>query len=58
MPGIEWPPIGELAAHSAYDMFSKYLNANIIISPPRFLEWEFLSDCAISKLMPTFTFLE
>ena len=30
----------EKAAHSAYDMFSRYK------FPPRFLEWEFLSDCA------------
>ena len=41
----EWPPIGKIAAHSAYDMFHgiKYL-----IFPPRFLEWESFSDCAFS----------
>ena len=39
----------EIAAHSAYDMFSKYkyLIANLVF-PPRFLEREFLSDCAFS----------
>ena len=33
----EWPPIGKIAAHSAYDMFSwyKYLIVNLV-----FLEWE------------------
>ena len=32
----EWPPIGETAAHSAYDMFSwyKYLNVILVISHP------------------------
>ena len=30
----EWPPIGNIAAHSAYDMFSwyKYLNVNLVFS--------------------------
>ena len=39
----------EIAAHSAYDMFSKYkcLIGNSIF-PPRFMEWEFLSECAFS----------
>ena len=34
----------EIAAHSAYDMFSKYkyLIVNLVF-PPWFLEWEFLS---------------
>ena len=37
----------ELAAHLAYDLFSlyKYLVVNLVLSPPRFLEWKFLSDC-------------
>ena len=37
----------EIAAHSAYDMFSKYkyLIVNLFF-PPLFLEWEYLSDCA------------
>ena len=31
---IEWPPIGKIAAHSAYDMFSwyKYLIVNLAFS--------------------------
>ena len=30
----EWPPIGKIAAHSAYDMFSwyKYLIVNLVFS--------------------------
>ena len=45
----EWPPIGKIAAHSAYDMFSwnKYLIVSFFF-PPRFLEWESFSDCAFS----------
>ena len=29
---VEWPPIGKIAAHSAYDMFSwyKYLSVNLV----------------------------
>ena len=40
----------EIAAQSAYDMFSwyKYLSINSVFPIPRFLEWKFLSDCAIS----------
>ena len=41
----------EIAAHSAYDMFSKYryLIVNLVFFfQSRFLEWEFLSDCAFS----------
>ena len=47
---IEWPPIGKIAAHSAYEMFSwyKYLIVSLVFSPPRFLEWESFSDCAFS----------
>ena len=39
----------EIAAHLAYDMFSEYkcLIVNLVF-PPRFLEWELLSDCAFS----------
>ena len=46
----EWPPIWGIAAHSAYNMFSwyKYLSVISVFSTPRFMEWEFLSDCAIS----------
>ena len=46
----EWPPIGKIAAHSAYEMFSwyKYLIVSLVFSPPRFLEWESFSDCAFS----------
>ena len=45
-------PIGEIVAHSAYDMFSwyKYLIVNLVFSPPRFLEWESFSDCAFFNL--------
>ena len=48
----------EIAASSAYDMFSwyKYLIVNAFF-PPRLLELEFLSDCTISESLPTFTFL-
>ena len=30
----EWPPIGKIAAYSAYDMFSwyKYLNVDLVFS--------------------------
>ena len=48
----------EIAAHSAYDMFSKYkyLIGSLVI-PASFLEWEFLSDCAFSRSLPcTFFF--
>ena len=46
---IEWPPIGKIAAHSAYYMFSqyKYLVINSVF-PTTVLEWKFLSDRAIS----------
>ena len=41
----EWPPIGKIAAHLAYEMFSwyKYLIVSLV-----FLEWESFSDCAFS----------
>ena len=40
----------EIAAQSAYGMFSKYkyLIANLVFFPTSFLEWEFLSDCAFT----------
>ena len=46
--GTEWPPIGKVAAHSAYDMFSWYkcLIVNLVYFPPRFLERDYHSDCA------------
>ena len=46
----EWPPIGKIAAHSAYEMFSwyKYLIVSLLFFPPWFLEWESFSDCAFS----------
>ena len=46
----EWPPIGKITAHSAYEMFSwyKYLIVSLFFFPPWFLEWESFSDCAFS----------
>ena len=46
----EWPPIGKISAHSAFEMFSwyKYLIVSLVFFPPRFLEWESFSDCAFS----------
>ena len=40
----------EIAAHSAFEMFSwyKYLIVSFGVFPPRFLEWESFSDCAFS----------
>ena len=37
----EWPPIGEIAAYSAYVVFSwyKYLVINLVFFPPRVSEW-------------------
>ena len=34
----EWPPIGKIAAHSAYEMFSwyKYLIVSLVFSHPGF----------------------
>ena len=36
-------------------MFSRYkymyLSVNLVLYPPLFMEWEFLSDCAISELL-------
>ena len=49
----------EIAAHSAYDMFSKYkyLIVSLVFFPRQFLEWEILSGCAFSRSLPTYTFL-
>ena len=46
----EWPPIGKRAAHPAYEMFSLVSVPNCWFGffPPRFLEWESLSDCTFS----------
>ena len=48
----------EIAAHSAYDMLSWYKSLSVNGLPiARFLEWEFLSDCAIPDhclLVPLF----
>ena len=46
----EWPPVGKIAAHSAYKMLSwyQYLIVGLVFSPPRFLEWESFSDCTFS----------
>ena len=45
----EWPPIGKIAAHSAYDVsWYKCLIVGLVFSLPRFLEWESFSDCAFS----------
>ena len=38
----------EIAAHLAYDMFSWYKYLIVKFFPSRILEWDFLSDCAIS----------
>ena len=47
-----------IAAHLAYDMFSWYKCLSVILffPTPRFKEWEFLSDCAISRSLPICTF--
>ena len=46
----DWPPIGKIAAHSAYEMFSwyRYLIVSLVFSRLGFLEWESFSDCAFS----------
>ena len=47
-----------IAAHSAYNMFSwyKYLSVILVFPDPRFAEFEFLSDCAISSSLPSCSF--
>ena len=49
-----WPPIGKLAAHSAYKMFSwyQYLIVDLVFFPPRLLEWESFSDCTFCLPVP------
>ena len=46
----EWPPAGEklLTQLMIYFSWYKYLSVILIFSRPQFVEWEFLSDCAIS----------
>ena len=46
----DWLPIGKIAAHSAYEMFSwyKYLIVSLVFSHFGFLEWDSFSDCAFS----------
>ena len=46
----DWPPIGKIAAHSAYEMFSwyRYLIVSLVFSHLGFLEWESFADCAFS----------
>ena len=45
----EWPPIGQIAAHSAYDMFHGVECLIVgLVSRLGFLEWESFSDCAFS----------
>ena len=48
----------EIAVHSAEICFLSIRTYLLIsfFSLPRLLEWEFLSHCAISRLLPTFTF--
>ena len=46
----EWPPIGKIAAHSAYEMFSwyRYLIVSLVFFHLGFLEWESFADCVYS----------
>ena len=55
----EWPPIGKIAAHSAYDMCSwyTYLIVNLDFSHLGFWKGILFSDCAFSWSLPTCTFL-
>ena len=48
----------KIAAHSAYDMFFllEVPNCQFSVFPPRFLEWEFLSDITVSISLPTCIF--
>ena len=47
---FRWPPIGKIAAHSAYDMVSWYNNliVNLIFSHLGFWSGNLFSDCAFS----------
>ena len=48
---IEWSPIGKELLNQLLIWF---LSINTYFSPPsQFLEWEFLSDCTISRSLPT-----
>ena len=47
----------EIAAHLAYDMFSKYLIVNLVFSRFGFSSGYFLSNCAISLSLHTCTFM-
>ena len=46
----EWPSIGKIAAHSAYEMFSwyKYLIVSLFFPASVFGVGIFFSDCAFS----------
>ena len=46
----EWPPIGKIAAHSAYEMFSwfKYLIVSLVFSHLGFWSGNLFSDRAFS----------
>ena len=46
----DWPPIGKIDAHSAYEMSSwyKYLIVSLVFSHFGFLAWNSFSDCAFS----------
>ena len=46
----DWPLIGKIAAHSAYEMFSwyRYLIVSLVFSHLGILEWESFADCAFS----------
>ena len=46
----EWPPIGKIAAHSAYEMFSwcKCLIVGLVFSRLGFWSGSFFPDCAFS----------
>ena len=46
----EWQPIGKIAAHSAYNMFSwyKYLIVSLVFSHLGFGSGNSFSDCAFS----------
>ena len=52
VPVTEWPPFWEIAAHSAYDMFSKYMylikKCQFSFSHLGFWRGIFFSDCAYS----------
>ena len=55
----EWPPIGKIAAHSAYDMFLwyKYLIVNLIF-PTSIFGVGIFSGCAFSWPLPSCTLVK